>query len=57
MVVPIKRVMPCECCGSDDVGIFGRMDAYVVQCKSCGTSTDEYPTIDEAVESWSDRNA
>lgn len=49
-----EDLKPCPFCGGKaNAFICGRI--FVVECESCGTSSDRFDTKDEAIEAWNGR--
>ena len=58
----MTELKPCPFCGSDEVGCWAHYGKFPngktphnVLCDDCGSTTDMYPSAEEAIEAWNRR--
>ena len=54
-VVPDMHVMSCPCCGGK-AKAYKYLSAYYVRCNHCKLISAPYPTPEQAVAAWEQRN-
>lgn len=52
----MSELKPCPFCGNDEIQRYNyEPNKWRVTCRDCRNTTKDWPTLDEAIESWNTR--